>query len=122
MAPDTALPAFLSVILWVASTAVGALVAFFAFQRAVDRKFGDIDVRFAEAKIQAAKTETEHVRLDTDLKGELRLMNEHLESIDDWISNLRKRSHEMIEKFQELFLKVDRIEHRGHQVRKGDKM
>lgn len=105
MSPDTSstLPALLSVLLWLASTAIGALVAFFAFQRAIERKFGEMDVK------------------TTKVEGELARINDHLEGIDAWIKTLRERSHEVIKSFQELFVKVDRIEQRGHQFRNTDR-
>jgi predicted transcriptional regulator len=103
----TSLPAILSVLLWLASTTIGALVGFFAIQLAIARKFAELDI--------------ERVRLSSEVTGELRRINDHLEGIDKWVDNLRKRSHEIMDRFQELFVKVDRIEQRGHNVRRADK-
>lgn len=89
-----------SILLWLSQTAVVCLVAFVAFQRAIDRKFAAFDVLM--------------VSFRGDVKSDVRDITRRLSSLetgqDEWTKTLRARTHELAEQVNVLGLKVDRLE------------
>lgn len=89
-----------SIFAWTAQTAFAMIIAFFAFQRAIDSKFASFDLSME--------------KLRGEMKSEVRDITRRLSSLeagqDEWTKTLRGRTHELAEHLQVVQLKVDRLE------------
>lgn len=89
-----------AILLWLGQTVIVGLVAFFAFQRAIDRKFALFDVLMATFR--------------GDVRSDVRDITRRLSSLetgqDEWTKTLRARTHDLAEHVNTLGLRVDRLE------------
>lgn len=86
--------------LWVLQSGLTLMVAFFAFQRAIDNRLANLDVSLATFR--------------GDMKSDIRDLGTRVGKLetgqDEWTQTLRARTHELAEKLQVVQLKVDRLE------------
>jgi hypothetical protein len=99
-----------SILIWFAQSAVMLLVSFYGVQRAIDKKFADLDLKLANVDLLMTAFKGEIKSDIRDLTGRISALET---GQDEWTKTLRARTHDLAEKLNEMVLKVDRLERPG---------